>query len=161
MEFIQSFFQVRPAAYKDIPAILSITREAFLKYAELSEAAEPEALKETEADVRRDIDTKIVLIAVRDNVPVGSVRVEIDKETNTAYLSRFAVKVTSQNNGIGKSIMNLVDEIMQKYGVKSISLHTDSKLTPLIRFYYGRGFYIDSTDKSRGYVRAYLKKDYI
>ncbi len=161
MEYIQSFFQVRPAGYKDIPAILSITREAFLKYAEMSEAAEPEALRETEADVKRDIDTKIVLIAVRDNVPVGSVRVSIDKKTNTAYLSRFAVKVTSQNNGIGKSIMNLVDEIMHKYGVKSISLHTDSKLTPLIRFYYGRGFYVDSVDKSRGYVRACLKKDYI
>lgn len=160
MEFIQSFFQVRPAEYKDIPAILSITREAFTKYAELSEAADPDALRETESDIKRDIDEKIVLIAVRDNVPVGSVRVAVDKTNNTAYLSRFAVKVTSQNNGIGKSIMNLVDEIMMKYGVKSIALHTDSKLTPLIRFYYGRGFYIDSTDKSRGYVRAFLKKDY-
>lgn len=160
MEFIQSYFQVRPAEYKDIPAILSITREAFIKYAQMSEASEPEALRETEEDIRRDIDEKIVLIAVRDDEPVGSVRVQVDKQTNTAYLSRFAVKVTSQNNGIGKSIMNLVDEIMHKYGVSSISLHTDSKLTPLIRFYYGRGFYIDSTDKSRGYVRAFLKKDY-
>lgn len=161
MEYIQSFFQVRPAVYADIPAIKSITREAFLKYAELSEAADPDALRETESDIKRDIDTKIVLLAVRDNTPVGSVRVAIDKATNSAYLSRFAVKVTSQNNGIGKSIMNLVDEIMMKYGVKSISLHTDAKLTPLIRFYYGRGFYIDSTDKSRGYVRAHMIKEYV
>lgn len=159
-EYLQSFFQVRSAKYSDIPAILSITREAFLKYAELSEAADPEALHETKEDVKNDIDNKIVLIAVRDNIPVGSVRVAIDNDTKTAYLSRFAVKLTSQNNGIGKSIMNLVDEIMLKYGIKSIGLHTDSKLTPLIRFYYGRGFYIESVDSSKGYLRAFLKKDY-
>ncbi|MEE0943866.1 MAG: GNAT family N-acetyltransferase [Clostridia bacterium] len=160
MEYLKSYFHVRSATYDDIEAIQSIVREAFIKYAEMSEAAEPEALKETVKDIKKDIDTKIVLIAERDNVPVGSVRVEINEETKTAYLSRFAVKVSSQNNGIGKSLMNLVDEIMIKHGVKSISLHTDSKLTPLIRFYYGRGFYIDSVDKSKGYVRACLVKEY-
>ena len=70
------------------------------------------------------------------------------------------MKTNNQNNGIGKSIMNLVDKIMVKRGVKRISLHTGSKVTSLIRFYYGRGFYIDSTDKSKGYVRALLVKDY-
>lgn len=160
MEYLKSYFHVRSATYDDIEAIQSIVREGFLKYAEMSEVGEPEALKETAQDIKHDIDTKIVLIAERDNTPVGSVRVAVDEKTKTAYLSRFAVKVNSQNNGIGKSLMNLVDEIMLKYGVKSISLHTDSKLTPLIRFYYGRGFYIDSTDKSRGYIRALLVKQY-
>ena len=56
--------------------------------------------------------------------------------------------------------MNLVDRIMIKKGVTKISLHTGAKVTSLVRFYYGRGFYIDSTDKSRGYVRALLVKDY-
>ena len=56
--------------------------------------------------------------------------------------------------------MNLVDKIMVKKGVTQIQLHTGSKITSLIRFYYGRGFYIDSTDKSRGYVRALLIKEY-
>ncbi|MBQ3038510.1 MAG: GNAT family N-acetyltransferase, partial [Clostridia bacterium] len=79
---------------------------------------------------------------------------------NTAYFSRFGVKVTSQNNGIGKSIMNLVDRIMIKKGVKKLSLHTGAKVSSLIRFYYGRGFYIDSTDKSKGYIRALLIKEY-
>lgn len=159
-EYLQSYFHVRMATYADIPAIMSITREAFKKYDELSESEYLEALHETEKDIKHDIDTKIVLIAVRDSVPVGSVRVAIDRDKGTAYLSRFAVKVNSQNNGIGKSIMNLVDEIMMKEGVKSISLHTDSKITSLVRFYYGRGFYIDSVDCSRGYLRAHLTKEY-
>ncbi len=159
MEY-QSLFQVRMATYDDIPSIMNITREAFLKYSELSGVDSLAALEETYADVKRDIDTKVVLIALSDGVPVGSVRIQVFDD-DTAYLSRFGVKVTSQNNGIGKSIMNLVDRIMVKQGVKRISLHTGAKITSLIRFYYGRGFYIDSTDKSRGYIRALLVKDYV
>lgn len=155
----QSLFEVRMATYDDIDDILSITKEAFLKYAELAGIETTQALTETYEDVKRDIDTKIVLIAFSDGVPVGSVRVEVFDD-NTAYFSRFGVKVTSQNNGIGKSILNLVDRIMKKKGVKKLSLHTASKITSLIRFYYGRGFYIDSTDKSKGYIRALLIKEY-
>lgn len=155
----QSVFEVRMATYDDIEDIMSITKEAFIKYAELAGIETTAALTETYEDVKRDIDTKIVLIALSDGVPVGSVRVEVFDD-NTAYFSRFGVKVTSQNNGIGKSIMNLVDRIMKKNGIKKISLHTASKISSLIRFYYGRGFYIDSTDKSKGYIRALLVKEY-
>lgn len=155
----QSLFQVRLANYDDIPAIMNITREAFVKYQQLAGVEHLAALDESYNDVKNDIDTKVVLLALSDGDPVGSVRVEIFPD-HTAYLSRFGVKVTSQNNGIGKSIMNLVDRIMMKKGVKQISLHTGAKITSLVRFYYGRGFYIDSIDKSRGYVRALLVKDY-
>lgn len=157
--YYQSLFQVRLANYDDIPSIMNITREAFVKYRELAGTEHLAALEESYNDVKHDIDTKVVLLALSDGEPVGSVRVEIFPD-HTAYLSRFGVKVTSQNNGIGKSIMNLVDRIMIKKGVKQISLHTGAKITSLVRFYYGRGFYIDSTDKSRGYVRALLVKDY-
>ena len=155
----QSLFQVRMANYDDIPAIMNITREAFVKYQQMSGVQNLAALEESYNDVKKDIDTKVVLIALSDGEPVGSVRVEVFPD-KTAYLSRFAVKVTSQNNGIGKSIMNLVDRIMIKKGVSQITLHTGSNITPLIRFYYGRGFYIDSVDKSRGYPRALLVKKY-
>lgn len=155
----ESLFQVRLANYDDIDDIMNITKEAFIKYRELAGVEHIDALDETRADVKHDIDTKVVLLALSDGEPVGSVRVEVLPD-HTAYLTRFAVKVTSQNNGIGKSIMNLVDRIMVKKGVKRISLHTGSQITSLIRFYYGRGFYIDSTDKARGYVRALLVKDY-
>lgn len=154
-------FEVREATYNDIPAIAQITYEAFLKYAELVGNDNIQALRETEEDIKKDIDNSIVLVAFMDNVPVGSVRVKIDKETNTAYLSRFGVKVSSQNNGIGKSLMNLVDIKMRELGVKQIMLHTGAKVSSLVRFYYGRGFYIDSTTKDRGYIRALLCKDYI
>ena len=155
----QSLFQVRLANYDDIESIMSITREAFIKYKIMANIDHVDALYETYSDVKHDIDTKIVLIALSDGEPVGSVRVEVLPD-RTAVLTRFAVKVTSQNNGIGKSIMNLVDRIMIKKNISRICLYTGSKVTPLIRFYYGRGFYIESTENSRGYLRANLVKDY-
>lgn len=154
-----SLFRVRNATHDDVEAIMEITREGFLKYREMVGVDTVDALGETAEDVIRDIDTKIVLVAMLDGEPVGSVRVEI-MPNGTAVLTRFAVKVTNQNNGIGKSIMNLVDKLMIKRNVKRICLYTGSKVTPLIRFYYGRGFYIESTESSRGYIRAKLVKEY-
>ena len=156
---LQSYFQVRLATEEDITAIMEITKEAFTKYVELAGLRSVSALTETYEDVKRDLETKLVLIAVQDDIPVGSVRLEI-RDDHTAYLSRFGVRTTNQNSGIGKSIMHLADRLMLKHGVKQIHLHTCSTVFSLIRFYYGRGFYIDSTDKSRGYVRALLIKDY-
>ncbi len=155
----QSLFEVRLANENDVESIIDITKEAFTSYVKLAKIPTTPALNETPEDILDDLNKKIVLIALSDKTPVGCVRIEI-LDNNTAYLSRFAVRTTSQNNGIGKSIMNLVDKIMIEKGIKEIALHTGAKITPLVRFYYGRGFYIDSTDKSKGYVRACLKKEY-
>lgn len=154
-----SLFEVRHAEEKDIESIMEITREAFIKYSEMTGVTKLDALNETYEDVKYDIENKFVLIALSDGEPVGCVRVEI-KPDKTAFLTRFAVKVTCQNNGIGKSLMNHVDKSMKKRDVKTISLYTASKAAPLIRFYYGRGFYIESIDSSRDYLRAKLVKEY-
>lgn len=154
-----SLFEVRHAEVSDIESIMEITREGFTKYSEMTGVDKLDALSETYDDVKYDIENKIVLIALSDDEPVGCVRVET-KPDNTAYLTRFAVKVTCQNNGIGKSMMNHVDNIMKKRGVTKISLYTASKIASLIRFYYGRGFYVEDVDNSRGYIRAKLVKEY-
>ena len=57
--------------------------------------------------------------------------------------------------------MNVVDKVMRENHVKLLRLHTASKVTALIRFYYGRGFYIASVENSRGYPRAELVKEYL
>lgn len=156
---MMSLFEVRLADVGDVGDILDITKQAFEKYREMTGASRLDALEETADDVRFDIENKLVLVAVSDGEPVGCVRVEVNGD-NTALLTRFAVKVTNQNNGIGKSMMNHVDRLMAKNGVKRLYLYTASKATPLIRFYYGRGFYVESTDTERGYVRARLVKEY-
>lgn len=157
---IDSGFQVRKATYDDIDAIAHITSAAFKSYAKMVGISNIAALEETKEDIKNDIDTKRVIIAFLDGKAVGTARIAINEEEKTAYLSRFGVDPEIQNNGIGKSIMNLIDKYLMHKGIKRLSLHTGAKLTSLIRFYYGRGFYVDSTTKDRGYIRALLHKDY-
>lgn len=154
-----SGFEIRNASPEDADMIIKITAEAFNKYRELAGTSYPlAALNETRAEVLDDIKNKLVLVAYINGKVVGSVRVAVNGET--AYLSRFAVSPDYQNLGIGKALINLVDINMKVLGVKQIQLHTASKISSLIKFYYGRGFYIDSTSKERDYIRALLCKDY-
>ena len=154
-----SGFEIRNASEKDIDQILEITEAAFIKYKELANTDfELPALKETREIIEEDIKNKLVLVAYINGKVVGSVRVAVNGETG--YLSRFGVNPEYQNLGIGKALMNLVDINMKVMGVKQLQLHTASKIKSLVCFYYGRGFYIDSTTKERDYIRALLCKDY-
>lgn len=151
-------FEVRRANLSDVDSIAEITNEAFLKYIDLAGIEDTPALHETKEQIIKDIETKIVYVAyIRDQV-VGSVRIELlDKDT--AYLSRFGVSMKYQNLGIGKSMMNALDMELAEMNVKQVFLHTASKATSLVRFYYNRGFYVDEVSKDKGYIRVLMKKD--
>lgn len=150
---------MRQATEADIPKIKEITEKAFKVYIDSAGIDDIAALHETIGEIREDIEKKWVLVAYTGDEIVGSLRLEF-REGGIAYLSRFGVDPDIQNTGIGKSMMHIVDGIMKKCKVKQLQLHTASKNTALIRFYYGRGFYIDSTTKDSGYIRAFLCKDY-
>ncbi|MCL2838926.1 MAG: GNAT family N-acetyltransferase [Oscillospiraceae bacterium] len=154
-------FEVRHATEAEIPAIMKITQEAFANYCALAgiDTAKIAATSETEEDVARDIATKEVYVAFIDDVPVGSVRVEI-LDDNRARLSRFGIRTDHQNHGIGKILMNVVDNSMRQKGIKVLELYTAAKFQLLVRFYYGRGFYIEEVSNDRGYLRAKLIKEY-
>lgn len=153
-------FTIRKATEEDAPAIYDVIQESFYEYMRNTGlTSSMDALQESCEDIVRDIRTKEVYIAIIDNVAVGSARVSVLPD-NTAYLSRFGVRVGYHNTGIGQSIMNLIDRMLISRGIKSVSLHTASKHKDLVRFYYGRGFYVDSTTKDKGYVRALMIKEY-
>ena len=82
------------------------------------------------------------------------------KSDGSAYLSRFGVSPEFQNHGVGKSLMSVVDTVMMEKGVSRLELHTAAKYFDLVRFYYGRKFYIDSISEDRGYKRALMVKEY-
>ena len=127
---------IKEATPADAEAIQEIMQDAFHKYErDLGMTGHVKALQETVEDIRRDIEKKTVLVGFVDGVAVGSVRVEIMGDL--AYLSRFGVRCREQS-------------------VRAIALHTSSRMFGLIRFYYGHGYFIHSTDESRGYIRALL-----
>ena len=151
-------FIIRRANADDAPAVFSILRKAFIEYANIIGQSNLEALKETLEDIKKEIDTKAVYIAVIDNEIVGTVR--LDANGDQAYLSRFAVDAANRNIGIGKSLMSVVDKHLKEQGVKKVILHTSSKHSALMLFYYGRGFYVEAIETDRGYLRARMVKEY-
>lgn len=153
-------FVIRRATPEDAPAIKGIITEAFTKYMQDTGLTDMmDALKESTDDIIRDTEDKYVYIALIDDIPAGTVRAAVFPD-GTAYVSRFGVSLQYHNIGIGKALMNLVDKLMRSKGVKKVSLHTASKYADLVRFYYGRGYYIESTSTDRGYVRALMVKEY-
>lgn len=147
------------ATEKEAAAIQKVTVEAFLKYAKQAELPTIDALNEPIETIIHDIQTKLVFIAYIEDEIVGSVRIESFAD-GTAYLSRFGVLMGHQNAGIGKELMNSVDEMMVQKGIHTLKLHTSSKVGSLVRFYYSRGFYIDEISKEKGYPRALFIKEY-
>ena len=150
---------IKKAEYKDISGIISITSQAFMRYQKQCGALKLDALEETAEDVMYDIKNKLVLTAVCDDEIIGCVRVELFDD-NSAYLTRFAVKTDVQNKGIGRLLMNAVDEAMQDSKVEILRLHTGYEIDSLVNFYKSLGFEVQSTENSRGYVRALLSKRY-
>lgn len=153
-------FKIIRATEEHAAAIQEITREAFSRYVELSGIGHVVAAQtETIEDIEKDIREKEVYIAFLDDVPVGSARVEL-RPDGTAYFSRFGVRIAYQSNGVGKALMNVVDLRMKHKGIKSLYLHTASRFHSLMRFYYGRGFYVTEVGTDRGYYRVTMRKDY-
>lgn len=155
---------IRRASGTDAPYILDITYEAFTKYANELRRLHPDlpegkvaALSETRETILDELRFKTVYIAFADGIPVGSIRYETIGKT--AYISRFGVKLYGQANGVGRALVDIVVEDCIKKGITAIALHTASKMTALIRFYYGRGFYVHSTSNDRGYIRVLLVKE--
>lgn len=151
---------IRKGELADAHDIKSIMDESFAKYvrdAGLLDIMKP--IEESLESIQKDIRLKDVFIAFADDIPVGSARVEIF-EDKTAYISRFGVKPQYHNIGIGKSIMNHIDNLLISQDVKRIYLHTASNYRTLVHFYYERGFYIDEVSKDGGYPRALMIKEY-
>lgn len=150
---------VRRADGSDAAMILEITREAFTIYAqELGQPEKVYALQETIETIKRDIAEKAVYIGFVDGSPMGSIRYE-RIEGNLAYISRFGVKPEAQKCGMGRELVAAVEQDCRKEGISAIALHTCTKMLELVRFYYGRGFYIHSTTHDRGYVRGLFLKE--
>lgn len=153
-------YNIRKAVESDAADIHKVLQESFVKYMrDAGISGTVDALEETEDDIRRDILSKEVFIAFIDDVPVGTIRVEILPD-DSAYITRFGVIHSFQGSGIGKSLIGLVEKYLKSRNIKKAFLYTASKYSDLVRFYYGRGFYIESVSSDRGYLRAKMVRDF-
>ncbi|HJA69920.1 MAG TPA: GNAT family N-acetyltransferase [Firmicutes bacterium] len=151
--------EIRTANEKDVPDILYITKEAFKKYAaDLGQPEKVMALKENEKTILDELKRKTILLGFYDGKAVGAVRFE-KIPGNLAYITRFGVLPEAQKCGMGRKLISEVCARCAQEGITAVALHTCTKMFPLVRFYYGQGFYIHSTTQDRGYVRGLFLKE--
>lgn len=155
---MEKSFAIRQAVVTDAPEIHALLQKAFREYAEKIGVTELEALNETVSDIEQEIRKNIVFVATAGASVIGTIRVKITGDE--AHISRFAVNALFRNMGVGEALLSTVDRYLVPKGVKRVSLYTASNNLNLVRFYYGRGFYIDTVSHERGYPRARMIKEY-
>jgi ribosomal protein S18 acetylase RimI-like enzyme len=152
---------IRSITIKDIEEVSKITVEAFKIYAEnLGLPEKVEGIKETPKTVMEDMGKKRILVAEYKGKIVGAIRYNIIKD-GSAYITRFCVDPDCPLKGVGKLLLDEVEQEVMKMGVTHLSLHTALKVKKLADYYYSLGFYCKTFSFERGYKRALLIKELV
>lgn len=151
--------EIKRATLDDVKDIHAITLLAFKMYRSEIESDIPlKALTETEEDIARDILNNHVYVAKVNGKVLGSIRIE-KLTDDLAYIYRFSVHPDEQNAGIGSELISHAISECVSMGFAAIALHTNAKYFKLARYYYGKQFYVHSTNFDRGYIRALFVKE--
>ncbi len=145
----------------DATDIMDILHAAFRSYvAELDGVdVELHALTETVDDILADIKDNAVFVAVSDKKKLlGTIRVKALND-DLAYIYRFGVLPEIKNIGVGSRLMAAACDYCSERKFKAIALHTNARFYTLARYYYGKRFFVHSTDDSKGYIRALFIKE--
>jgi len=152
---------IRKATLKDASQINKITKAAFTLYKnELSSNIKVDALLETDADILFDIKNNTVFVAEENGVILGAIRYSFLNKT-TAYIYRFSVDPSSSSTGFGSCLLKAALDDAKEKGAVAVTLYTNAKYFTLARYYYGKEFFVHSTDNSKGYIRALFIKELV
>jgi len=166
-------YTIRQATINDASAVLDITRRAFEIYRQSLDSAAPvAALSETAEQVKADIKSGRVFVIAetpchcerREAIPckeklLGTIRYEL-LSPDLAYIYRFGVDPEVANGGVGSDLLSYCIDRIKQEGCKAAALHTNSRYFKLARYYYGKDFFVHSTDNSMGYIRALFVKQF-
>jgi len=149
--------QVRPAKLADIPAISDVLHVAFSDYYNVL-GIKIKTANETYDEIKNDILTKQVYVATANMFNItGTIRFEaID---NICYISRFGVLPKWQSTGSGGQLLKFVEKYCRENNLSAMALHTATKLSKQMQYYYKQGFFVHSTNDTKGYVRGLLIKE--
>jgi GNAT superfamily N-acetyltransferase len=147
--------QLRPAAQADVPAVLAVTAAA---YAEYAGRLQPDAgaLHETAEAVERYLRAGGVIVAEAQGELVGAVRYEPHEDF--VYLGRLAVIPAWRGRGIGRRLVEAVEDWAILLGLDEVRLGVRLELVENREIYSHLGYVEDGlapfkSDPQRSYLR--------
>jgi len=151
---------IAKATKADITQIKLLTQKAFTLYQnELNSDVKVDALYETSDDILLDINHNYVFVAKDiSGRLLGAIRYSL-LNSDIAYIYRFAVDSDFSHTGLGTELLKAALDDAKAKGAKAATLYTNAKYFTLARYYYGKEFFVHSTDSSKGYIRALFIKE--
>jgi ribosomal protein S18 acetylase RimI-like enzyme len=140
----KSGMTIERATLSDAEEILSLQELAYRSEAELYNDFSIPPLLQTLEEVRKDFENQVFLKTVLDRKIVGSVRAFMKE--GTCYIGRLIVHPDFQNQGIGKELMNGIEETFKE--ARRFELFTGHKSEKNLHLYEKLGYRVFKTVKA-------------
>lgn len=140
---------LRPAAAADAPTLVALLHAA---YAEYHGKLDPPsgAHAETEESVRRLLEAEQAVIAYQNERAVGCVFYAV--ESDHAHFHRLAVLPEARRQGIGRLLVEHVEQAALRAGRRRLTLGVRIALPGNRAFYEGLGYHVEAAKHHPGYA---------
>lgn len=147
-----SKIQIRLATVVDLQDVQSCARAAYAKYVERI-GREPAPMI---ADFARQIDLGQVYAAFCDSSFAGYV--VFYPEEGHLHLENVAVVPSHSGQGIGKKLMEYVEQAARNNGLNAVELYTNEVMTENLIMYPGLGYIEIERKLQAGFSRVFFRK---
>jgi len=128
---------LREATDADIPALLTVVRDAFAEYRDRLDPPSG-AHKETAESLRTNLQTGSAVAACVDNAIVGCVF--YSPRDKYLYVGRLSVLPAFRRSGIGKALMVYAEQRAADFGFQRVQIGVRIALPQLRAYYEGLGY---------------------
>jgi len=143
------------ATVADAEEILSLQKLAYRSEAEIYDDFNIPLLLQTPEEIKKDFENQTFLKATLDGKIRGSVRAFIKE--GTCYIGRLIVHPDFQNRGMGKELMQRIEEIFKE--AQRFELFTGHRSEKNLRLYRKLGYEISKTVRANDRLNmVYLEK---
>jgi amino-acid N-acetyltransferase len=128
--YVSEYQQIRPAMKKDIRSILMLTKES---------VASDELVKRTRATIEKQLGD--YYICEIDRNPVACVALHVFPEEKKGELACLYVRASHENQGIGRKLLNFIENKSRELGVKELIALSTQAFT----YFQSKGGFIEGT----------------
>ncbi len=140
----------RPATTADAPLLVSILHAAFEEYREKLDP--PAGVHHESVDtILQKLQEGTFIIALLGETPAGCVFYKPGDGGNFLYLGRLAVLPPYRQHGLGRTLIDYVEQRAAEQGLPSIQLGVRVELTHLHEYYARLGYRPISYHSHQGY----------